>query len=103
LEKLSKRKKRTKMDNVIELKTGLVRKSFFKESKIDVIKLESIKLKHIIGIDFTDQEKTIENIAIVASRLSGLSLDEIKELGLEDWKILSERIEKIIVKAMGIQ
>lgn len=84
------------MENVIELKTGVVRKKILGSKKVSAVTLEPLKVRHMLGLDFADPEKSTENMATLISRMSNLTYDEVLDLEMQDWSILSGRVEKIV-------
>jgi len=89
----------TEEDRVIHLKEVLKVKKLWSSTEIDKVELRPALARDLFGLNFSDPTKSNENMTELISRLSGIDFDTIAELPLEDFTVITHRVNKLILEA----
>lgn len=88
------------MENLILLKTPIVKKSFFKNESLNKITIRKIKPKDMFGLS-KEPDKWAESNVILISRLTGLPKKVIENMDMQDFNKLNIAVSEQISKACG--
>ena len=83
------------MSVVIDLKTKLHVKGFFKDKEIEQIKLRVPVVGDLIGIGI-EKGASVETMIKLVSRLSGLTEEQIKQIEASDYLEIAQRVTNML-------
>lgn len=75
--------------------TGRLRRT----KELTILQIRGIKVKDILGIDFSTPANANANMLIVASRVTNISIQDLSNMNLADWNKLATALSEMLTQA----
>lgn len=81
---------------VIELEYPITKKKLIGSEDVEILTIRRPRAGDLRGLDFLDPEKQIDNMAVIVSRLTGITVKEAERIDLYDFTKISEIVTAMI-------
>jgi hypothetical protein len=68
----------------------------FGSTTIELITIRSPKVRDLVGLDLISPKTLHENMVALASRLSGISEDDLLDMAIPDWRKVTTALGEVV-------